>query len=537
MTTMPAEITYGHVTGRFIAAWTDGPDAGRLPDPRPLEGLTIKITPKVQTRRLAGAAPVLVATMPVTCKVDADGRLIDEQDTPGVWLVTGVYGVTYSHPAVTIPAHDIEVTAAHTEAAPLYLSLAVPPGGPILTPSQYAELSARIDALGTGGGDTPQTLSLSGAELTLSGGGGSVTLPSGGGGGSPETMIATSTYTVTASGDYLAQIATTVTLPDGNTRGLDVGQYVCVRQIGSDWYISETGTLLTAPDITLPTAGTLSVSTASTTADLLVSGAMDNNALHGSPYRFSRDGGATWTAWQAAATYTYSALTQGSTHTFVHEVRDASGNVKRGASVTASTPSSLTWSTLYADTPTKADGTAMATGLALDTTQGGRTWTKISANGPTAQGGWWTGPGSNTMFRVENTPTPGGYLYRMSAQYDITTDQRSTVGIAFETSNGSHGVSVSPMKTDVTRFQVLKPPIETFTVVEITPVPASVPLTGTIAVEWSSGTRTFDAYLNGVRHFTATRNAGPAAATTAHLTVNVSWPGAKARDIKVEVYS
>ena len=147
MTTMPAEITYGHVTGRFIAAWTDGPDAGRLPDPRPLEGLTVKITPKQQTRRLAGAAPVLVATMPVTCKVDADGRLIDAEKAPGVWLVTGIYAVTYSHPSVAIPAHDIEVTDAHTEAAPLDLVTAMPPGGPVLTASQYAELSARIDGI------------------------------------------------------------------------------------------------------------------------------------------------------------------------------------------------------------------------------------------------------------------------------------------------------------------------------------------------------------------------------------------------------
>ena len=81
MTSLPPEITYGYVTGRFIAAWTDGPDAGRTPDPRPLEGLTVKITPKVQVRRLAGASPVLVATMPVTCKVDADGRPMVRYDS------------------------------------------------------------------------------------------------------------------------------------------------------------------------------------------------------------------------------------------------------------------------------------------------------------------------------------------------------------------------------------------------------------------------------------------------------------------------
>lgn len=170
MTTMPTEITYGHVTGRFIAAWTDGPDAGRLPDPRPLEGLTVKITPKTQFRRLAGASPVLVATMPVTCGVDADGVLIDAEKAEGVWLVTGVYEVKYTHGSVSIPAHDIEVTDAHTEDTPLDLVTAQPPGGPVLTASQYAELSARIDALPTGGGGGGAVSSVNGktGAVTLS---------------------------------------------------------------------------------------------------------------------------------------------------------------------------------------------------------------------------------------------------------------------------------------------------------------------------------------------------------------------------------
>jgi hypothetical protein len=37
-----------------------------------------------------------------------------------------------------IPSHDIEVTTGHTEAAPLDLTTAMPPGGPVLTPSEYA---------------------------------------------------------------------------------------------------------------------------------------------------------------------------------------------------------------------------------------------------------------------------------------------------------------------------------------------------------------------------------------------------------------
>jgi hypothetical protein len=156
MTVMPAEITYGHVTGRIILAVGDGPDADRIPDATPAAGTTVKITPKTQTVRLSGTDPVLIAKQPVTCQVDADGRLVDAQGSPGVWLVTGVYSVAYSSPSASIPGHDIEVTTAHTEAAPLNLVTAMPPGGPVLTASEYAEVTARLAVLEGAAPSEPQ---------------------------------------------------------------------------------------------------------------------------------------------------------------------------------------------------------------------------------------------------------------------------------------------------------------------------------------------------------------------------------------------
>lgn len=160
-TTLPAEVTYGYVAGQFILAVGDGTDPGDKPDGVPATG-TITITPKNQVTKLANPNPATMVGQPIKCDLDDSGFLVwvvpasdpVVQQKP-VPLIAGVYTVSYGlkSGAVTVPlgSHDIEVTTANTVDAPLWLTTAEPAGTPV-TPTQYAELSARIDAIDPAGG-------------------------------------------------------------------------------------------------------------------------------------------------------------------------------------------------------------------------------------------------------------------------------------------------------------------------------------------------------------------------------------------------
>ena len=150
--TPPPDLTYGYVDGRIILAIGDRSDAGRMPDPVPADDTTVTLTPANTILKVTTPTPATVIKQPIVCAVDANGYLVDGQGARGVWLVTGTYKVTYSHSRAIIPSHDIEVTTGHTEVAPLDLTTAMPPGGPVLAPSEYAELNGRLTILEAGGG-------------------------------------------------------------------------------------------------------------------------------------------------------------------------------------------------------------------------------------------------------------------------------------------------------------------------------------------------------------------------------------------------
>lgn len=204
MATLPPEIEYGYVTDWRVLGEGDGADGDRKPDARIPSGLTVTLEPKNRHIKVMGPIPGGVHPQPVECTIGTDGYLADSQGAQGVWLITGQWTVTYKHPAVPAMTFDIEVLPEHTEEAPLYLSLAQPPGGTPLTPSEYAELAARIAVLEgitpasigaapaahthsisdvsglqaeLDNAATPQTLSLTGSDLTLSGSGGTVAIP------------------------------------------------------------------------------------------------------------------------------------------------------------------------------------------------------------------------------------------------------------------------------------------------------------------------------------------------------------------------
>ena len=138
-----------------------------------------------------------------------------------------------------------------------------------------------------------------------------------------------------------------------------------------------------ATDTTRPVAGTLNVVVKSATSlELKVTGASDDRGLHATPYSFSLDSGATWTPWQASATYTATGLTTDRSYSLVAKVRDTA-NLEALTQIVTATPTAAepTMSTLILrDTFTRPDGTLL--GSSADT---GQKWE--GALGATVTGG------------------------------------------------------------------------------------------------------------------------------------------------------
>ena len=128
------------------------------------------------------------------------------------------------------------------------------------------------------------------------------TPPGGGGGGGGSLTYVTANTDIpdgAAPGQlvgYYNASAGSITVEGGTVAA---GAHVILMWTGTAWVTVATGTLgatdPTPTDTTPPTAGALSVSTTSTEANLSVAGALDDVALHATPYSFSKDAGATWT--------------------------------------------------------------------------------------------------------------------------------------------------------------------------------------------------------------------------------------------------
>lgn len=168
------------------------------------------------------------------------------------------------------------------------------------------------------------------------------------GGGGGQTIITTSTATITKAGEYVAGTSTTLTMPNGAKVALSKGQFVVVVNISGSLYVSGVGTLTDggsapttptppAADTTPPTPGTIAATVVTETGfTVAVTGATDDQALSSGPYAFSIDGGA-WTAWQASTTYVASGLTAAKAYSVRHKVRDFAGNEATGAAITVTT--------------------------------------------------------------------------------------------------------------------------------------------------------------------------------------------------------
>ena len=85
---LPSNVSYGHVTGKFLRAIVDTSDTDLYPDGQPIAGLTVKFTASVtRVKNVTADPPVTIIIDPIVCSTNNNGVLVDGQGNPGVWLI------------------------------------------------------------------------------------------------------------------------------------------------------------------------------------------------------------------------------------------------------------------------------------------------------------------------------------------------------------------------------------------------------------------------------------------------------------------
>ena len=125
--TLPSEIGYGFVMGRWVLAVADTPAADdHLPDAKPASG-TVQFIRKEPTSIRPDTTQTdgtYVGTIkrPIETTLDEHGELaLKDADRPGVWLIHGAYTVRATIDGASWPVFDIVVGEEHTESSPLDL--------------------------------------------------------------------------------------------------------------------------------------------------------------------------------------------------------------------------------------------------------------------------------------------------------------------------------------------------------------------------------------------------------------------------------
>ena len=121
--TMPDDVKYGKVVGRYIVALGDGVDADRLPDAIAAKGY-IGFEPLNRIMKSVSPIPTTINKNPIDGMLDLNGDLIDFNGDLGVWLIVGDYRVFYNIEDAVIPSHKITVLETHTDESPLNLVVA-----------------------------------------------------------------------------------------------------------------------------------------------------------------------------------------------------------------------------------------------------------------------------------------------------------------------------------------------------------------------------------------------------------------------------
>lgn len=340
MVDLLTKVTYTRVHGRFIVAEGANTDPDADPDDVIPQSGTVTFTPLVEAVQFAASSPpVTVSMRPVVCELDAQGYLVDSNAKRGVWLVS-----TDDADALPNPwGYKVREDFAGVKTPRIY-TIAVPAGADI----DLASAAPAPGSIGGGGSDGGATSSL----IVVSGG----------------TVDLDNTK---PDGYLIGYKVTATTTIEGVS--FAAGSYIFERDSGvSGGWTKRTiaaGVAFSTSDAVAPTAGTLAGSAITdTTFTLTVTGASDAVGLHASPYSFSTDNGATWSAYQSSAVYNAAGKTASTAYQCRHRVKDAAGNVSTGTAITVTTTAAVLPS--VTENFNRTDGTTLN---GLTTTTGGAT--------------------------------------------------------------------------------------------------------------------------------------------------------------------
>ena len=85
---LPSNVSYCTVTGRFLSAVGDGPDAGQEPDGTPVAGLKVTFSTSLNPPVVKNATELVsIVITDIVCATDSGGFLLGPDGTQGVMLV------------------------------------------------------------------------------------------------------------------------------------------------------------------------------------------------------------------------------------------------------------------------------------------------------------------------------------------------------------------------------------------------------------------------------------------------------------------
>lgn len=137
---LPSSYTFGKVVGRVIHLIADtAEDTDDKPQARAAAGRVIFAPKEVRRKTVESDYPAIVLHASQTANLSSSGRVLDAEGRSGIWLATGRYSVTFDIANTggnAIPPFDINVTAEHTDEAPLDLAKEAPYVAPVGTSVQ-----------------------------------------------------------------------------------------------------------------------------------------------------------------------------------------------------------------------------------------------------------------------------------------------------------------------------------------------------------------------------------------------------------------